>query len=552
MQTTAIHTLNDAILANIAYRLRQLIAQGAIPADAYDDTLQDLTLAVLRVIPKYDPTRAQWSTFAGGVIEQAIRQLLHQRRTHDATLLPLEDCETLGDMEGRSFSSDAGGMDVGAGDAAANIDLRIDLTTLLQQLPSDLRPLARLLVRGATISDIARRCGTHLTTIYRRLERLKRALAAQGIRPSTQRTPPAIAAEHDAPRLVHRARVQKGALAMPTDSSVCTYSMWQSFKNCRKACEWRYVRELAPITAAKALTFGSLIHDCLHRWHRDHRLDAVLDAIDRACLDRTGNPEITQTWHLATAMMRGYAARYAEEPFTVDALEQSFRMPIRNPESGRVSRTFHLAGKIDGLVLWDGQYYLLEHKTTSTLDGDYLERLWLDQQILLYSLAVQRTRNIRLAGVIYNVLCKARLQQGKGETAAEFDARKAELLAKSKLGKTSAQRKLPESDAEFQQRLQVKYTDPAMFHREVILFTPDQYAECEGELWMLTQQFLDAKRRQAFYRNTTQCFAYGRQCAYYPLCRANGAQHVIDTLYARRPPHEELQPTDAEMASPVF
>jgi hypothetical protein len=306
------------------------------------------------------------------------------------------------------------------------------------------------------------------------------------------------------------------------------------------------------MTASRALTFGTLIHDCLHRWHRDHRLDAVLEAIDRACLDRVTHPEINQQWHLATAMMRGYAARYAEEPFIVDALEQPFVMPIRNPRSGRYSRTFQLAGKIDGLVRWDGQYYLLEHKTTSTLDGDYLERLWLDQQILLYSLALQRTQNITLAGVIYNVLCKARLQQGKGETEAEYDARKAELLAKSKTGKTSAQRKLPESDAEFQERLQAKYTDPAMFHREVILFTPEQYTELEGELWMLTQQFLDAKRHRAFYRNTTQCFAYGRQCAYYPLCRANGAQHVIDTLYERRPPHEELRQVESETASPIF
>ena len=40
----------------------------------------------------------------------------------------------------------------------------------------------------------------------------------------------------------------------------------------------------------------------------------------------------------------------------------------------------------------------------------------------------------------------------------------------------------------------------------------------------MTHQYQDARRRTAFYRNTAQCFGYGRPCAYYPLCRANGDQ----------------------------
>jgi len=52
-------------------------------------------------------------------------------------------------------------------------------------------------------------------------------------------------------------------------------------------------------------------------------------------------------------------------------------------------------------------------------------------------------------GIIYNVLVKARLQQSAGETEAEYEARRAELIAKSKTGKSSAQRKLPESDEAF-------------------------------------------------------------------------------------------------------
>ena len=67
---------------------------------------------------------------------------------------------------------------------------------------------------------------------------------------------------------------------------------------------------------------------------------------------------------------------------------------------------------------------------------------------------------IPITGILYNVLVKAKLQQGKGETEEEYQARRAELLAKSKTGKTTAKRRMPETDEEFQQRLAEKYADP--------------------------------------------------------------------------------------------
>ena len=46
-----------------------------------------------------------------------------------------------------------------------------------------------------------------------------------------------------------------------------TYSFWNAFRNCRKACEWRYLKQLAPIQREQALFFGTLIHTCLEMWH---------------------------------------------------------------------------------------------------------------------------------------------------------------------------------------------------------------------------------------------------------------------------------------------
>ena len=166
---------------------------------------------------------------------------------------------------------------------------------------------------------------------------------------------------------------------------ISTYSMWSLFRNCRKAFEWRYLEELVPLEGDRNLAFGTVIHQCLEAWHSTRKLEAVLDAIDRAYPSRDQEADQRRDWHLATAMMRGYAARYADEEFEVVALEKTFEGKIVNPATGASSRSFTLAGKVDGIVRINEEHYLLEHKTASQLGGDYLERLWTDFQIVLYS-----------------------------------------------------------------------------------------------------------------------------------------------------------------------
>ncbi len=327
-----------------------------------------------------------------------------------------------------------------------------------------------------------------------------------------------------------------------------TYSMWSLFRNCRKAVEYRYVLGLTPNGKDPNLNFGALIHDCLQLWHQCRDLDAVIALIDRACAARVSDEHVHRDWHLARAMMRGYAARYPEEEFEVVALEKTFEGPIVNPVTGAASRSFRLAGKVDGIVRIGDEHYVLEHKTAATIDGDYLERLWMDFQIAIYSHYVEEALGIPITGVIYNVLGKGRLQQGKGETEEEYLDRRAELIAKSKTGKSTAKRKMPESDEEYLARLAEKYSDPEMFHREKLYLSRDRFDVLRAELWQLTKAFLDARRSKVFYQNTAFCFNYHRPCAYFPVCRSNGNPNVIENFYSITAPHEELRPPASEPA----
>jgi hypothetical protein len=333
---------------------------------------------------------------------------------------------------------------------------------------------------------------------------------------------------------------------------VSTYSMWSLFRNCRKAVELRYLHHLVPVERDRNLHFGSIIHECLQAWHERRDLEEVIALIDRLCAQRLQDENQRRDWHLATGMMKAYATRYATDDFEIVALEKNFEGPIINPATGAASRSFVLSGKVDGIVRIGGEHFILEHKTAGQLDGDYLEKLWTDFQITIYAHYIEQTMGIPITGILYNVLVKAKLQQGKGETEDEYETRRAELLAKSKTGKTTAKRKLPESDGDFQQRLAEKYADPELFHREMLYLSRDRFEILRSELWELTQAFLDARRRGVFYQNTAFCFNYQRPCAYFPLCRSNGNPNVMENFYQRVAPNEELRVLPAAEPEPAF
>jgi hypothetical protein len=324
-----------------------------------------------------------------------------------------------------------------------------------------------------------------------------------------------------------------------------TYSMWSQFRNCRRACQLRYLENLVSLNKNKNLYFGSIIHRCLEIWHRDRDLEKVFEFINTTYPGRSQNRDQRRDWHLSTALMRGYVNRYPQEEFQVIELEKKFEGKIINPSTGFSSRSFKLSGKVDGIVKIENAYWLLEHKTAAQIDGSYLEKLWTDFQIILYSWYVRETLGIPVVGIIYNILVKAKLQQSKGETETEFEDRRQQLIAKSKTGKTSAKRKMPETDESFQERLAVKYAETEMFHRETIYISRDRYDDLRAELWKLTQSFLEARRLNNFYRNTGFCFHFNRPCFYYPICSSSDNPIVIENQYKEVAPHEELRESEA-------
>jgi hypothetical protein len=328
-----------------------------------------------------------------------------------------------------------------------------------------------------------------------------------------------------------------------TDKTLLTYSALNTYRNCPRKYKNRYVDNLRPRERAEALSFGSVIHTAIELWYRsvgaESRLSDVNAYIDDAFENRIVDASQMASWHLARAIIAGYASRYSVEEFEVVEVEKEFVGEIRNPDTGRQSQTFRIAGKVDAIVRCHDGMYLLEHKTAATVDANYLDKLWTDTQIALYCHYL-RELGYPIVGVIYNVLLKARLKQSAGETQVEYEARHAELAAKNKSGKSTAKRQMPETDIEFQSRLNEWYSRPEAFHREFIYLSEDRLAMLQEEVWEITQQYLDARRRGKWLLNTSNCFSYQRPCEYLAYCQSGFNPNVADNLYQIAMPHEEL------------
>jgi hypothetical protein len=324
--------------------------------------------------------------------------------------------------------------------------------------------------------------------------------------------------------------------------NILTYSSISSFLNCRKLYKYRYIDELVPITKDKNLKLGNDIHNFLADWHRYNDRFNLIDTIDNYYKNKEQNEDNKSNYNLAKVMMLSYIERYPSEEFIPVVLEETFENNIINPSTNYSSRNFIISGKVDGLIQYpDGTYYLLEHKTTSNIAGSYLERLWTDFQISLYSYYIEQSKGIEIDGVLYNILTKAKLRQGKEETEKEFYERRMNLISKSKKGNSNAKRKLAESDLYFQKRLKEKYKEPTMFHREKIYISKDSLEKVNEHIWNISKSILSAFNKNNFYPNPSYCFNYNKPCSYYPICSSNENPIIIENYFNKSKPNGELR-----------
>lgn len=200
-------------------------------------------------------------------------------------------------------------------------------------------------------------------------------------------------------------------------TSLLTASRINCLLSCPRKHYWRYEVGMKPAQSSLALRFGSAWHRAMEaRWRGSDYAGALAAALPEGVeLDPLAA-------HTVAGLLAGYYRHHGESDSIVKEIhpEVEFRRPLAG------SRSFDVAGKIDGLaVLHDGRIALVEHKTTSediSPDSDYWVRLRFNPQLLQY-VEAGRALGWPIETVIYDVTRKPSIRQKQSETVEQFGDR---------------------------------------------------------------------------------------------------------------------------------
>lgn len=329
------------------------------------------------------------------------------------------------------------------------------------------------------------------------------------------------------------ARGADATLPLLTNSSVRT------FRRCARLYKLRYEDGYEPVgEKAAALRFGTLIHVGLEAWWMAAPGERLAAAI--AAIQPEPGVEVDPFDQVrAEELLAGYDARWGGERLEAVTVEAEFTTALRNPETGAASRTWSLAGKVDGLVreLDTGRLMLLEHKTTSEPIGagsDYWKRLVIDPQVSTYFVGA-RALGYDVSGCIYDVLAKPAIRPLK---ATPLEARKF-----TKDGRLyAAQREADETPDEFRARFRAAIAaDPSqVYQRGEVVRLEDEERDAAFDVWQAGREIRDAQVANRWPRNPDACVRFGRTCDFFAAC-SRTADVTDPTLFRRADrAHREL------------
>lgn len=316
-----------------------------------------------------------------------------------------------------------------------------------------------------------------------------------------------------------------------------TNSARNKFAACHRAYQLFYVQGKRPVIPSDALGFGTAMHALLEGvWGgSSSRANGKGDGELRF---NTGDPYRDMT---LKALYEGYLDRWEredDERFEKVAAEVYFEAPLMNPETGGISKTWVLAGKIDAIAREksSGKLYIIEHKTTSQDIGpgsDYWRRLAIDGQVSGYYVGAQ-ANGYEVENCLYDVIRKPTIKPYK---ATPEDKRK--YNKDGSLSKTC--REFDETPEEWYHRLELDIIQrPDYYYARVeVARSADDLTDYLFDMWAVGREIADAQRLGRFSRNPQNCQSYGK-CEFFDVC--SGCADIDDVTLFRNAedPNEEL------------
>lgn len=319
-----------------------------------------------------------------------------------------------------------------------------------------------------------------------------------------------------------------------------TVSRLKTWRDCKRKHRLMYIDGWRIVRKAAALREGDIGHVGLEAWWKDDGTDRIGVALDAM----KGMGEDAYEQAAMEELLKGYDYVYGDQMdrYVVHAVEESFTLPLINPKTGAPSRTWTLAGKVDGVLrdLQTGALLILEHKLTADSFAEDSDRYWLklgmDAQVSHYFLGAE-SLGFPAEGCLYDVLLRPRQKPLK---ATPMESRK--YVAKT--GALYAnQRAEDETPDQFRARVAADISDhpTKYFQRRVIGRMDKDIIEYLGEVWEETQMMRAAELAGVATKNPESCHRFST-CSYWDICAygLNPADHP-ETFERVENVHPELE-----------
>lgn len=298
-----------------------------------------------------------------------------------------------------------------------------------------------------------------------------------------------------------------------------TNSMRNKFASCHRAFKFCYEDLKRPIKTSDALNFGTAMHQLLECYWLNAEAEFP-------------NVDDEYTAMTLKALFEGYRNRWEEyDRNTYEAIctERAFKAPLMNPETGGISKTFHLAGKIDALAKEKatGKVVIVEHKTTGQDIGpgsDYWRKLPIDGQVSGYYVGAEAI-DYPASKCLYDVIRKPTIKPYKATPEDKRKYNKDGSLSK-------ACRENDETPDEWYERLTADIASrPDYYYARIEISRSDNdLMEYLFDMWAVSREISDAHRMNRWSRNPQACSVFGT-CEYFGVC--TGEQDIDDVTLFR-------------------
>lgn len=260
-------------------------------------------------------------------------------------------------------------------------------------------------------------------------------------------------------------------------------------------------------------------------------LSAAQDAINTAIAG--GDERAQLTGAKCRALLVGYDRKYGQSKYIPTAVETTECSRLLNPDTGKGSRTFSLAGLLDVRIAYGNKLLLMDHKSCSCdiedPDAPYWRQLTVEGQVTHYML-LGWLNGEKFDGAVWDVLRKPGTNPAKMKTKAMT---KRVLSERAYCGRRLSNETLV--NLQKTERENLEMYEARLVH-DCTIDRPDRYFQRRsvprldselltyaGELWEHSQDMLyeRAKKRTEDslpVRNSGACMLYGTPCAFLGIC----------------------------------